>query len=124
MSARRSVLRLPGACQAARAMAADDLKRVLQRLDAAAANFHSTTADFEFDTYQTDPFPDKDVQKGTAYYERKGAAFQMAAHIDEINGKAGAARIYTYSDGVLQALRADDQPGDHFQQARASTRAI
>lgn len=90
-------LALPGRA----ALAADDLQRVLRELDTAAANFRSTTADFEFDTYQTDPFPEKDTQKGTAYYERKGAAFQMSAHIAEMNGKA-TPRMYTYAGGVLR----------------------
>ena len=80
---------------------ADDLGRVLKELDKSAANFHSTTADFEFDTIQTDPFPDKDVQKGTAYYERKGATFSMAAHIDEINGKP-VPKIYTFIGGQFK----------------------
>ncbi|MGD0902881.1 MAG: hypothetical protein ABR924_08055 [Terracidiphilus sp.] len=62
----------------------DDLNSVLRRLDAAAANFHSTSADFEFDTEQTDPFYSKDIDKGTAYYKRSGKSFQMAAHIREV----------------------------------------
>lgn len=84
-----------------RAHAADDLQRVLHDLDVASASFRSTSADFEFDTYQTDPFPEKDTQKGTAYYERKAGAFQMAAHINEMNGKPSP-RIYTYAGGVLR----------------------
>lgn len=78
-----------------------DLEWVLRRLDGAAANFHSTSADFEFDSIQTDPIYDKDVQKGTVFYERKGTAFQMAAHISEINGKP-ALKVYTYSTGVFR----------------------
>jgi len=81
--------------------AEDDLARVLKELDASAAKFHSTTADFEADTYQTDPFPDKDVQKGTEYYERKGSAFSMAAHINEVNGKP-VPKIYTFTDGQFK----------------------
>ncbi|MGA2832194.1 MAG: hypothetical protein ABSE55_03890, partial [Terracidiphilus sp.] len=75
--------------------------KVLRRLDEAARNFHSTAADFEFDSIQTDPIYDKDVQKGAVYYERKGAAFQMAAHIREIHGKS-AIKVYTYSNGVFK----------------------
>jgi hypothetical protein len=62
-------------CPAAPLLAAtqDDLKSVLDRLNVAAANFHSTSADFEFDSIQTDPIPDTDVQKGVVYYERKMA---------------------------------------------------
>lgn len=81
--------------------AADDLGRVLRELDASAARFRSTAADFEFDTYQTDPFPDKDVQKGTVYYERKGSAFSMAAHINEVNGKP-VPKVYMFSDGLFK----------------------
>jgi len=86
-------------CQAV--FAADDLEKVLHRLDVAAANFHSTAADFQFDSVQTDPIPDKDVQKGTVYYERKGSAFQMAAHIREMNGKPSP-KVYSYSNGVFK----------------------
>jgi outer membrane lipoprotein-sorting protein len=69
------------------AIAADTLESVLHKLDAAAANFHTTAAEFEFDTVSTVPIYDKDVQKGTAYYKRDGKNFQMAAHITEVNGK-------------------------------------
>ena len=81
--------------------AAQDLKTVLAKLDAAAANFHSTSADFEFDSIQTDPVPDKDVQKGTVYYERNGKDFQMAAHIEEENSKP-IPKIYAFSKGVFR----------------------
>jgi outer membrane lipoprotein-sorting protein len=73
---------------------------VLRRLDVAAVNFHSTSADFEFDAVETDPISDKDVQKGTVYYERKGNSFQMAAHIHELNGKI-ASKVYSYTSGVF-----------------------
>lgn len=81
--------------------AAQDLKTVLAKLDAAAANFHSISADVEFDSIQTDPVPNKEVQKGTVYYERKGKDFQMAAHIDQENGKPSP-KIYTFSKGVFR----------------------
>jgi outer membrane lipoprotein-sorting protein len=69
------------------AFAADDLQSVLHRLDAAAASFHTASADFEFDTIQTQPVPDKDVQKGMVYYERRSSSFQMGLHINEVNGQ-------------------------------------
>ena len=93
------------------------IRTCLRKLDAAAANFHSTSADFEFDSVQTDPIPDTDVQKGTVYYERKGTAFQMAAHIHEVNGKT-VPKVYSYCRRRLQALRKADQPGHHLQQAQ------
>jgi outer membrane lipoprotein-sorting protein len=77
-----------------------DLKEVLSQLDAAAANFRSTSADFEFITEQTDPVPDKDVQKGTVDYKRNGKNFQMAAHIREENGKP-VPKDLTYSGGKV-----------------------
>jgi outer membrane lipoprotein-sorting protein len=80
---------------------AQDLKSVLAKLDAAAPSFRSTSADFEFDSYTTDPVPDKEVQKGTVYYSRHGSDFQMAAHISEENGKP-VPKIYTYSKGVFR----------------------
>src|SRR5215831_3135537 len=80
---------------------AQDLKTVLDKLDTAAANFRAVSADFQFDSYVTDPVPDKDTQKGTVYYERRGNTFQMAAHIDEENGKP-VPKIYTFSNGVFK----------------------
>jgi outer membrane lipoprotein-sorting protein len=79
----------------------EELKEVLHRLDVAAADFHSTSADFEFDTIETDPVYDKDVQKGVVYYERKGRAFQMGVHIAEHNGKPGP-KVYTYGNGTFK----------------------
>jgi outer membrane lipoprotein-sorting protein len=81
--------------------AADKLQTVLQQLDVAAANFHSTTADFEFDSVQTDPIPEKDIQNGVVYYERKGSAFQMGVHIREFNGKV-VPKVLIVSRGVTK----------------------
>lgn len=80
---------------------AQDLKSVLAKLDAESANFHSTTANFEFDSVQTDPVPDTDVQKGTVYYDRKNGAMRMGIHIDEVNGKP-VPKIIVISGGEFQ----------------------
>jgi outer membrane lipoprotein-sorting protein len=80
---------LPGPAALAASPAQKDLKEVLQQLDAAATNFHSTSADFIFVTVQTDPIPDKDTQKGVVYYKRSGKSFQMAAHIRFEAGEDG-----------------------------------
>ena len=82
-------------------IAAQDLKTVLAKLDAAASNFHSTTADFEFDTTQTDPVPDTDVQKGTVYYDRMKGSMRMGVHIDEVNGKP-VPKIIVVAGGEFQ----------------------
>ena len=81
--------------------AADNLQKVLHDLDTAAANFHSTTADFEFVSIETDPVPEQDVQKGVVYYERKGNAFQMGVHIREVNGKV-VPKVLSISRGVTR----------------------
>jgi outer membrane lipoprotein-sorting protein len=83
------------------AFAADDLDTVLRKLDAAAARFKSTAADFEFDSIQTDPVPDKDVQKGTVYYDRKGAGFEMGMHIAQVNSRP-VPKVIVVSGGVFQ----------------------
>ncbi len=70
----------------------------LHRLDIAAANFHSISADVEFDAVQTDPIYDKDVQTGSAEYKRNGKAFEMAVHFVEENGRPNP-KILTYSGG-------------------------
>ena len=95
------LLGLAAALSASSAFAAGDLKATLAKLDAAAAKFKSTTADFEADAVITDPIPDTEVQKGTTYYQRKGNAFQMAAHIREVNGKK-VPKIYVVSEGTLK----------------------
>ncbi len=88
-------------CFPARAVfAADDLKSVLAQLNEAATRFHSTSAEFEFDTAQTEPIPDKDVQTGTVYYDRKGSAFEIGIHIDKENGRA-VPKVIVVKGGVF-----------------------
>jgi len=83
------------------ARAADDLDKVLRKLDVAAAKFHTTSADFEFDTVTTEPIYNDDVQKGTTYYKREGGGFQWSAHINEVNGKP-VPKVVVLSGGVLK----------------------
>ena len=82
-------------------LAAQDLKTVLAKLDTAAANFHTVSADFQFDSIVTDPVPDKTVQKGTVHYSRRGSDFQIGAHINEENNKP-IPKVYTYAKGVFR----------------------
>jgi outer membrane lipoprotein-sorting protein len=86
--------------RAALAAPQDDLKNVLDRLDAAAASFHSLSADVEFDDITTDPIYDKDVFNGIVYYDRKGSAFRMGVHFAQHDGKPST-KAYTYVGGVL-----------------------
>ena len=83
------------------AWAADNLESVLRKLDAAAANFHTTSAEVEFVTVTTQPIYDKDVQKGATYYKREGSTFQWAAHIREVNGKP-VPKVVVLSGGTLK----------------------
>ena len=83
------------------AFAADDLDRVLRKLDMAAANFHSTSAEFEFDTVTTEPIPEKDIQKGIVYFERKGSSFLLGVHYREVNSKP-VPKVYVISGGVFR----------------------
>jgi outer membrane lipoprotein-sorting protein len=89
------------AASGAFAASQDDLKSVLERLNTAAANFHTTSADVEFDSVQTDPVPDTDVQKGLVYYDRKDGAVQMGVHMSEHNGRPSG-KAYTYIGGVFK----------------------
>ena len=82
-------------------LSAQDKQTALSKLDAAAANFHTVSADFQFDSIVTDPVPDKTIQKGTVYYSRRGSDFQIGAHISEENGKP-VPKVYTYSKGVFR----------------------
>jgi len=83
------------------ALAADDKERVLRKLDAAAASFHSTSADFQFDAVTKDPIDETDTLKGTVFYERTGKNFRTAAHIRESNGKP-ALKVYSYANGEFK----------------------
>jgi outer membrane lipoprotein-sorting protein len=85
---------------AAQATPQDDLKSVLDRLDAAAASFHSTSADVEVDDITTDPIYDKDVFKGVVYYDRKGSAFRYGVHFSQHNGRPST-KAYTFVGGVM-----------------------
>ena len=80
---------------------AETKEQVLARLDSAAANFHSTSADVEFDTIETEPLPDTDVQKGVVYYERKNNAVRMGVHLSEHDGHP-TAKAYTFIGSTFE----------------------
>src|SRR5579871_5045189 len=84
------------------ALAADDLNSVLSKLDAAAAKFHTTSADVEWTTTQTDPVPDTDIQKGAVYYQRTSAGFQGGIHIATDNGRPAPKVVVCCAKGTIQ----------------------
>lgn len=88
-------------CAPGNRLRAQDLNSVLAKLDTAAAKFHSSSAEIEYDIVVTDPVPDTDVQKGSIYYERKGSGFESGVHINEINGKS-VPKIIVFVGGTLK----------------------
>ena len=84
------------------AFAVGDLKATLAKLDVAAANFHTLTADFEFDSIQTEPVYDKDVQTGVVHYKRSGSSFQVGVHIEKVNGQSVPKVIVCCQGGMVK----------------------
>jgi outer membrane lipoprotein-sorting protein len=75
------------------------LECVLKKMDEAAANFHSTQADFVWEQYQK-VVDETDTQKGTVYYRRTGTATEMMAEIKEPDQK-----FVLYKDGKVQVYQ-------------------
>ena len=75
------------------------LDSVLQKMDAAAANFQTTQADFVWDQYQR-VVDETDTQKGTVYYRRSGKEIEMMADIKQPEQK-----FLLYKDGKLQVYQ-------------------
>jgi outer membrane lipoprotein-sorting protein len=75
------------------------LECVLKKMDDAAANFHTTQADFVWDQYQK-VVDETDTQKGTVYYRRVGKEIEMMAEIKEPEAK-----LVLYKDGKLQVYQ-------------------
>lgn len=80
----------------------DMLQSVLSKLNEAATSFHTTSADVEFDTTQTDPVPDTDVQKGVVYYQRNNSTFQMGVHIATDNAQPAPKVVVCCAKGSIQ----------------------
>jgi outer membrane lipoprotein-sorting protein len=69
-------------------LAADDLGKVMARLDEESAKFKSASADLTWDNVQVHPFPDPDTQVGTILFDREAGKVQVAVHLKSENGKA------------------------------------
>ena len=57
------------------------LESVLQTMDTAAANFHTTQAEFEWDSYEKVIDEVDEVQTGTIYFRRAGKDIEMMAEV-------------------------------------------
>jgi outer membrane lipoprotein-sorting protein len=75
------------------------LESILKKMDDAAANFHTTQADFVWDQYQR-VVAETDTQKGTVFYRRAGKEIEMMAEIKEPDAK-----FVLYKDGKLQVYQ-------------------
>ncbi len=64
-----------------------DLNSVLKKMDAAAAAFRSTQAQFEWDRYEKVIDEVDDIQYGTIYYRRSGKEIEMMADITKPDKK-------------------------------------
>jgi outer membrane lipoprotein-sorting protein len=93
-----ATLSLFSATQSAEPAALDG---VLKKMDAAAANFQTAQADFEWNQYQK-VVDETDTQKGTVYYRRTGKDkdIEMMAEIKEPDRK-----FVLYKDGKLQVYQ-------------------
>ena len=89
---------LPAACAQQKPSAS--LRSVLAQMDAAAKNFRSAQADFEWDQYER-VVDNTDVQTGTIDFLRQNGATEMAAHVKQFNGQPDAKEV-VYKDGVLE----------------------
>jgi outer membrane lipoprotein-sorting protein len=79
------------------------LEKVLNEMDAAAANFKTAQATFVWDQY-TKVVDDLDTQKGAIYFRRQPKEMQMAADVTEHNGRTDKKHIL-YTDSSIQVFQ-------------------
>jgi outer membrane lipoprotein-sorting protein len=77
----------------------DNLEGVLKKMDAAAAGFRTTQADFVWEQYQK-VVDETDTQEGTVYYRRAGKEIEMMAEVKKPDRK-----FVLYRDGVLKVYQ-------------------
>jgi outer membrane lipoprotein-sorting protein len=78
---------------------ADSLDAVLKKMDAAAASFRTTQADFVWEQYQK-VVDETDTQEGTVYYRRSGKEIEMMAEIKKPDRK-----FVLYKDSKLEVYQ-------------------
>jgi len=64
------------------------LEAVLKKMDAVAASFRTTQAEFEWNTYEKVIQEVDDVESGTIYYRRDGKDIEMMAEVKKIGPSA------------------------------------
>jgi outer membrane lipoprotein-sorting protein len=83
-----------------RAQNAQELESVLKKMDAGAANFRTTQADFEWDRYEKVIDEVDDIQFGTIYFRRAAKEIEMKADI-----KKPELKYVLFSDGKIQVYQ-------------------
>jgi outer membrane lipoprotein-sorting protein len=85
------------------------LDAVLKKMDATAASFRATQADFEWDRYEKVIDEVDDVQSGTIYYRRAGKDIEMMADIKQEGGSPAelkpAAKYVLFRDGKISVYQ-------------------
>jgi outer membrane lipoprotein-sorting protein len=85
------------------------LDAVLKKMDATAATFRATQADFEWDRYEKVINEVDDVQSGTIYYRRAGKDIEMMADIKQEGGSVpelkSAAKSVLFRDGKVSVYQ-------------------
>jgi outer membrane lipoprotein-sorting protein len=98
---------VPAAAQAPADSAA--LDAVLKKMDATAASFRATQADFEWDRYEKVINEVDDVQSGTIYYRRAGKEIEMMADIKQEGGSVAElkpeAKSVLFRDGKVSVYQ-------------------
>jgi len=76
------------------------LEPVLKKMDAAATNFRTTEADFQWDQY-TRVIGSTDTQNGKIYFRRNGKNIEMFADVQTVNGKPEPKQVL-FNDSKLR----------------------
>jgi len=97
----------PAAAQAPADSAA--LDAVLKKMDATAASFRATQADFEWDRYEKVIDEVDDIQSGTIYYRREGKDIEMMIDVkmegSDLKELKPAAKSVLFRDGKISVYQ-------------------
>ena len=100
------------------ANAADDLNKVMARLDQSSTSFKAAQADILWENVQTQPVPDDDKQVGTVIFQRKNGEVQVALHLKTDNGNpiqkdmvyaGGVGKLYDAQVKQMQVFKVGDR---------------
>ena len=85
---------------------AGGLDAILKKMDATAAGFRSTQAEFEWDNYEKVIGEVDDIETGTVYYRRTGKAIEMMAEVKKTGTSLSDLKPYPkyvlFSEGKIR----------------------